>query len=672
MSLLKQSLRYAKIPKLGPKSLQALIDRNIESILDLILLLPLSYKNKLKISFINEIEDEQDVYLEGLIIQNSTPGKIFKAILQDKYRDRIDLVFFRQSPWIIDKLKIGTRIRAYGKVTKTDFGLQIAHPDLEYITFDYPFFPQIEPIYPKIQGIHQKTLIGAIHHILKEKEKYFNQTTLKLYQCLKILHTFDFNEEELNNFFKLKKYAQEDLAFIEGLSYFLKLHDKEMIRQKEATKLEHGRYTDILLKNIPFKLTEGQKNIVDQIKKDLSSGLSMNRLVQGDVGSGKTIIGFIACMIAIDSSKQAAFMAPTEILATQHFQSLKKLYPDHQHIALLTGSTSSSDRKKILEGLKDQSIYLVIGTQTLFQDAVDFKNLGLIVVDEQQRFGVAQRARLLTKGTNEVAHQLILTATPIPRTLAMGLFGQLQISTLNEKPVGRIPILTRTLPRMKIDLAFKSIKNCVLKKYQVYWICPFIEQSEQMDVQAVVDSFDLLKKALPELSIEMLHGRMSSDQRLSILDKFYEKKIDILVSTLVVEVGINNPNAALMIIESPERLGLAQLHQLRGRVGRGEQQSHCLLVYGDQLTEAGLARLQSLCEFDDGFKLAEIDLEIRGPGELFGAKQSGFTSFRFFDLVRYQYLIEKILLKIRDSGQDDLDLIELLFSHKENAIYLED
>ncbi len=671
MSWLKQSLREAKIPKLGPKSLQTLIERKIETILDLILLLPLHYKDKLRIASIRDVENEKDVYIEGLIVQNLTPGKIFKAVLQDKNRDRIDLVFFRQNPWIVDKLKIGTRVRAYGKITFTDFGPQLAHPDLEYITLNYPFSPEIEPIYPKIQGIHRKTLVSAIHYILKEKEKYFNETTLKLYHALKILHAFDLSEQELNNFFKIRDYAQEDLAFIEGLSYFLKLHDKEMILQKDAPILQQGEYTKDLLKNIPFQLTVGQTQIIEQIKKDLLSGRSMNRLVQGDVGSGKTIIGFIACMIAIDSNKQAAFMAPTEILATQHFHSLKKLYSDHNKIALLTGSTSIAERKKILQGLKDQSIYLVIGTQTLFQDSVDFKNLGLVVVDEQQRFGVAQRSRLVTKGINETVHQLILTATPIPRTLAMGLFGQLEISTLSEKPIGRIPIVTRTLPKIKIELAFKSIRNCIQKNYQVYWICPFIEQSDQFDVQAVVDSFDVLKKALPDFSIEMLHGRMSPDERLMILDKFYQQKIDILVSTLVVEVGINNPNAALMIIESPERLGLAQLHQLRGRVGRGTQQSHCLLIYGDQLTESGLARLQSLCEFDDGFKLAEIDLEIRGPGELFGAKQSGFTSFRFFDLVKYQHLIEKILLKIRESSNQDLDLIELLFNHQENTVYLE-
>jgi ATP-dependent DNA helicase RecG len=619
---------------------------------------------------IEDVQADQDAYIEGVIVQVNKPGKIFKALLQDSDRRRLDLVFFQQNQWIMDKLRVGTRVRVYGKITFNDYGPQMAHPEIEYIGWGQLFIPKFEPVYPTIQGASQRSLSLAVDYLLNAKDRFFGSQYTTFYRCLQVLHGWRLTPDELNGYLSLQQKASEELAFIEGLAYFIKLHDKERLMQREAVLLAPGQLTQQLMNALPYQLTAGQAAIWKEIQVDFTQGYATHRLVQGDVGSGKTILGFLSLTVAVDAGYQAVMMAPTEILAQQHYESLHTLLGSAVKVGLLTGSLTIAQRRLLLMEVESGAIDILIGTQALFQESVTFKDLVLAVIDEQQRFGVAQRAKLLSKGKQAV-HHLTLTATPIPRTLAMAMFGHLSISTLREKPPGRTPIDTYTLSRSKMDIALNSVSNCVKKKMQCYWICPLIEQSEVIEAQAVEQSYQFLKEKLPHIRMEPLHGRMPSLKRTEILNKFYDGSIDMIVSTLVIEVGINNPNATLMVIESPDRLGLAQLHQLRGRVGRGHQKSYCLLIYGDSLTETGIQRLQSLCEYDDGFQLAEIDLELRGPGQLLGAKQSGFTSFKFFDLQKHQYLIEPILKKIPHITSEEMNLIEILFTETNDQIYLE-
>jgi ATP-dependent DNA helicase RecG len=670
MMKLKTELTGLKIPKLGVKTLEALKKRSIHTVLDLLLCFPLHHKNKLTLSTINQIVPDQDIYIEGVIIQTHSPGKIFKAVLQDSERSRLDLVFFRQNPWLIEKLRIGSRVRVYGKVNQTEFGVQIAHPELEYITWAQPFLPKFEAVYPTIQGVSQRYLMIAIDFLLQAKNTFFANCFSTLYRCIQVLHGWRLTTDDLAQFPILREKALEELAFIEGLSYFLKLHDKEQLAQRQAPRLRPGALTAQLIAALPYELTLGQQAIWQEIQQDVQLPYASNRLIQGDVGSGKTILGFLALLVAVDSGYQSVMMAPTEILAQQHYQALHDLMGTSVKIGLLTGSLTLAQKRIVFEQVERGELHILIGTQALFQDRVEFSNLALAIIDEQQRFGVAQRAKLLGKGQLAV-HHFTLTATPIPRTLAMAAFGHLTLSTLKEKPPGRMPIATYTLSRSKIDIALNSVLNCINKKMQCYWICPLIEESETIEAQAVEQSYAFLKEKLPHIKIEPLHGRMPASKRSDILSSFYEGKVELLVSTLVIEVGINNPNATLMVIESPDRLGLAQLHQLRGRVGRGHSKSYCLLVYGDNLTEAGIQRLQSLCEYEDGFKLAEIDLELRGPGQLLGARQSGFSSFMFFDLKKHEHLIERILKKIPKITNEEMMFIEELFEKNEEKIYLE-
>jgi ATP-dependent DNA helicase RecG len=667
---LSSLLAEIKIPKIGPKTLEALHARSIFTVIDLLLCFPLHYKNKLKLSMIEDLQADQDAYIEGVIVQINKPGKIFKALLQDSDRRRLDLVFFQQNQWIMDKLRVGTRVRVYGKITFNDYGPQMAHPEIEYIGWGQLFLPKFEPVYPTIQGASQRSLSLAVDYLLNAKDRFFGSQYATFYRCLQVLHGWRLTPDELNGYLSLQQKASEELAFIEGLAYFIKLHDKERLMQREAVLLAPGKLTEQLVNALPYQLTAGQADIWKEIQVDFAQGYATHRLVQGDVGSGKTILGFLSLTAAVDAGYQAVMMAPTEILAQQHYESLHTLLGSAVKVGLLTGSLTIAQRRLLLMEVESGAIDILIGTQALFQESVTFKDLVLAVIDEQQRFGVAQRAKLLSKGKQAV-HHLTLTATPIPRTLAMAMFGHLSISTLREKPPGRTPIDTYTLSRSKMDIALNSVSNCVKKKMQCYWICPLIEQSEVIEAQAVEQSYQFLKEKLPHIHMEPLHGRMPSLKRTEILNKFYDGSIDMIVSTLVIEVGINNPNATLMVIESPDRLGLAQLHQLRGRVGRGHQKSYCLLIYGDSLTETGIQRLQSLCEYDDGFQLAEIDLELRGPGQLLGAKQSGFTSFKFFDLQKHQYLIEPILKKIPHITSEEMNLIEILFTETNDQIYLE-
>jgi ATP-dependent DNA helicase RecG len=422
---------------------------------------------------------------------------------------------------------------------------------------------------------------------------------------------------------------------------FLKRKQK---RHHAYSLFKEDEWTAEVKSNFPFKLTKAQVRVVSEIKEDLSKEVPMMRLVQGDVGSGKTVVGALAAALALDSSFQVAFMAPTTLLAEQHFLSLKSFFNKQAgKVALLTGSTSSSQRKKILRDLKDSKIKLLVGTHALFQKSVEFSNLALIIIDEQHRFGVNQRLALRKKNDSEKSapHQLTLTATPIPRTLSMSVYANMDVSVIDELPPGRKPIQTSCLPLSGKDKLIERMLAATKKGSKVYWICPLIEESENLDLNAVMETYEDLSEHFSQEKVGCLHGKLSSNKKQEQIQAFKDSQTSILVSTTVVEVGVDIPDADIMVIENAERFGLAQLHQLRGRIGRGTKESFCILLHKDKIQDVSSQRLQVLVDSQDGFKIAEEDLVIRGPGEIMGAQQTGIVPMKYTNLVRdSQYLME--------------------------------
>jgi len=438
--------------------------------------------------------------------------------------------------------------------------------------------------------------------------------------------------------------AQQRLAFEELLAHQLSLQIlREKIQSQGAEKLSTGgELLKQYLKKLPFELTNAQKNVVEVIQKDICIAKPMLRLVQGDVGSGKTVVAFSACLMAVNAGRQAAVMAPTEILAEQHFQNFS-LWAKALGltIAWLSGKTKTKQRREMLEIIASGEADIVVGTHALFQDEVEFHHLSLVVIDEQHRFGVHQRLALKNKGnkTGIPAHQLIMTATPIPRTLAMTAYGDLDVSVIDELPPGRTPVKTVVLPESRRAEVVQRVQAAIAEGRQVYWVCTLVEESEVLQCQAAEDTQKLLQQQMPEFSIGLVHGRMKPAEKEAVMQQFKDKTINLLVATTVIEVGVDVPNASLMIIENSERLGLSQLHQLRGRVGRGSTASSCVLMYSSPLSKTGKKRLAVMRETNSGFDIAEEDLKIRGPGEVLGTRQTGMMQFRIADILRDEKLI---------------------------------
>jgi ATP-dependent DNA helicase RecG len=631
---------------------------------------PLRYNKKIDCVVIEEHCNGNDVYLEGLIIQSSPyppkNTKIFKALMHDKNRTALEIIFFQHHQWIANQLQAGKRVRVFGKIVHTAYGWQMSHPEIESIIRDQPIHPVIEPVYSQHQGISKKTFSHVVRFFIEEYNKHNVDQSCVFFSNFKILHAFDLSVEQMKTFDDLYHRALREMAYWEGVSYFRQHASRtDYQRTLSALCLEDGGYVPILLKRFQHDLTQGQEDAWNVLREDLKKTQPLNRLIQGDVGSGKTILGFLSLMMSANCETQSVFMAPTELLAAQHYHRLQTLIGDMLPCLLLTGSLTAAQKKLAYEKIESGEALVIIGTQAVFQDRVIFHKLSLVVVDEQQRFGVAQRTKLLQK-SQYAAHYLTLTATPIPRTLSLAMFGHMDRCILKDKPHGRLPVKTYTIPSSKRHLLIKSMQNCLAKKHSIYWVCPFIEESATLEVKAAQRTYEVLcqEPGLKDVVIGLLHGKMSSSERHHVLNAFYEQKIHILVSTLVIEVGIDDPKATLMIIESPERLGLAQLHQLRGRVGRGVHQSYCLLVYDDGLKESGIERLQALCEHDDGLALAEIDLKMRGPGEFLGSQQSGFQALKFFSFDKHQDLLEKISDKIKILTDSEHQLLDTIFDLK--------
>ena len=652
------NIELTQLKGIGPSIVEKLNLIGIFNLRDLCFHLPFGYQDRTKISNISDLQpgDEKLIKVKILSVQTIyRPRKMMILKSADTYSN-INIRFFYFHPAQTKQLKAGTELLCYGKVSLSRYGLEMIHPEYEVISNDHALKEKkLTPVYRVPKGIGQKKIRGFIQSAISklnfkddflDVERYDASLNMKIIDALAIIHNPepDIDIDEIlpggSHPARVRLLKEEMIAFQAGMA-FLKRKQK---RHRAFALSKESEWTADVKSNFPFELTKAQARVVSEIKIDMSQEVPMMRLVQGDVGSGKTVVGALAAALALDSSYQVAFMAPTTLLAEQHFLSLKSFFKKQAvKIALLTGSTSTSKRKKILQDLKDSKIKLLVGTHALFQKSVGFSNLALIIIDEQHRFGVNQRLALRQKNDSEVSapHQLTLTATPIPRTLSMSVYANMDVSVIDELPPGRKPIQTSCLPLSGKDKLIQRISSATKKGSKVYWICPLIEESENLDLNAVMETYEDLSIYFGQDKVGCLHGKLSSIKKQEQVQAFKDSKTSILVSTTVVEVGVDIPDADIMVIENAERFGLAQLHQLRGRIGRGEKESFCILLHKDKIQDISSQRLQVLVDSQDGFKIAEEDLVIRGPGEIMGAQQTGIVPMKYTNLVRdSQYLIE--------------------------------
>lgn len=626
---------------------------NLHNLWDLVLHLPLRYEDETCITPIAQAPLNQPCQVEGIVIFQEIqfkPRKQLIARIHDEQGSVLNLRFIHFYPSHQKQLIQGNRIRAFGEIKNGFFGAEMIHPKLKSAKHNH--LPNaLTPIYPTVAGLSQTTLSRIIHSALIDTAQEPDTLPPAILQslhlpplndCLNFLH----HPPPKNNVHTLSDNtspAWQRLKFDELLAQQLSMHLAKQQRQNATAKSIHGTgaLTKQLLTNLSFKLTTAQQRVCHEIANDLTHPHPMNRLLQGDVGSGKTIVAALTALTVLEDTQnfQIAIMAPTEILAEQHHIKFKQWFePMGIEVAWLSGSL----RKKAKDAAKDAlalgHIRLAVGTHALFQDDIVFHNLGLVIVDEQHRFGVAQRLALQNKGQD--VHQLMMSATPIPRTLAMSFLADLDVSTINELPPGRTPIQTKLVNQLRRSEVEGFVLNICQKGQQAYWVCPLIEESEAMQLQTATDTQNRLKQTLPELNIGLVHGRMKATEKAAVMKDFAIGSIDVLVATTVIEVGVDVPNAALMVIEHAERMGLAQLHQLRGRVGRGTSASTCVLLFAEPLGETAKARLKVIYEHTDGFEIAQQDLQIRGPGEFLGARQSGLPMLRFANLEEDLHLLE--------------------------------
>lgn len=617
---------------------------------DLVNFFPNRYLDKTRFYKINELQrNSAEVQVVGKITHiRSVEQKRGKRLVADFIDDtgKMELVWFRGQKWIRENLKINTPYVIFGKTNWFNGLFSMPHPEMELVEeYKKQLRTAMQPIYPSTEKLAKSGITNRV--INKLMQQLFIETKGKFYDTLSEEITSELKlipkaEAVFNIHFpqsqELLAKAQFRLKFEELFYIQLQLLIKNMLQKQKIKGFvfeEIGQnFSEFYSNHLPFELTGAQKRVIKEIRADLGSGAQMNRLLQGDVGSGKTIVALMSMFIALDNGFQACLMAPTEILAIQHYNGLVELCKDlDTSIYLLTGSSKTKARREIHEKLENGEIDILIGTHALLEDKVKFKNLGLAVIDEQHRFGVAQRARLWRK--NQMPpHILVMTATPIPRTLAMSLYGDLDISVIDELPPGRKPIKTvhrYDSNRLKV---FAFIKDEIKKGRQVYVVYPLIQESEKMDYKDLMDGYESIAREFPNEQISIVHGQMKSDAKDYEMDRFVRGETQIMVATTVIEVGVNVPNASVMIIESAERFGLSQLHQLRGRVGRGAEQSFCILMTGHKLSNDSKTRLETMTATNDGFEIAEVDLKLRGPGDIMGTQQSGVLNLKIADIVK--------------------------------------
>ncbi|WP_037319549.1 ATP-dependent DNA helicase RecG [Salegentibacter sp. Hel_I_6] len=617
---------------------------------DLVNFFPNRYLDKTRFYKINELQrNSAEVQIVGKITHiRSVDQKRGKRLVADFIDDtgKMELVWFRGQKWIRENLKINTPYVIFGKTNWFNGLFSMPHPEMEPVEeYKKQLRTAMQPIYPSTEKLAKSGITNRV--INKLMQQLFIETKGKFYDTLSEEITSELKlipkaEAVFNIHFpqsqELLAKAQFRLKFEELFYIQLQLLIKNMLQKQKIKGFvfeEIGQnFSEFYSNHLPFELTGAQKRVIKEIRADLGSGAQMNRLLQGDVGSGKTIVALMSMFIALDNGFQACLMAPTEILAIQHYNGLVELCSDlDTSIYLLTGSSKTKARREIHEKLENGEIDILIGTHALLEDKVKFKNLGLAVIDEQHRFGVAQRAKLWRK--NKVPpHILVMTATPIPRTLAMSLYGDLDISVIDELPPGRKPIKTvhrYDSNRLKV---FAFIRDEIKKGRQVYVVYPLIQESEKMDYKDLMDGYESIAREFPDQQISIVHGQMKSDAKDYEMDRFVRGETQIMVATTVIEVGVNVPNASVMIIESAERFGLSQLHQLRGRVGRGAEQSFCILMTGHKLSNDSKTRLETMTATNDGFEIAEVDLKLRGPGDIMGTQQSGVLNLKIADIVK--------------------------------------
>ena len=665
------SLSIKSLKGVGPQLAVKLSKIGLYNIQDLLFHLPLRYIDRTKITPIGGIQPRTEVVIEGEVRASDIVFGRRRSLvcrLQDQ-TGTTTLRFFHFNKAQQQKLKAGAYLRCFGEARRGTTGIEFYHPEYQYI--DANNRRQLEnsltPIYPATEGITQSRIRDLCSQALSKLKQNSltellpelsdsdlkHQLAYSLVDAIRLLHQPP-PSVAMDLLARGEHPAQQRLAAEELIAHHLSLlRLRQRIQEQTAPVLERdARAHDLFLNQLEFTLTGAQQRVLDEINKDMSLPAPMLRLVQGDVGSGKTVVAALASVQAIASGKQVALMAPTEILAEQHRTSFEQWFKCMGiRIAWLTGKVKGKAREMQLNMIADGTAKMVIGTHALFQESVEFDDLGLSIIDEQHRFGVHQRLALRQKGfrpninpttQNSAPHQLIMTATPIPRTLAMSVYADLDCSTIDELPPGRKPIETLVLSDSRRGDVIERVKVSCNAGRQAYWVCTLIEESEVLEAQAAEATASELKILLPKLSVGLIHGRLKPREKSDLMEKFKTGDIDLLVATTVIEVGVDVPNASLMIIENSERLGLSQLHQLRGRIGRGSKASHCVLLYSPPLSINATARLKILRETNDGFKIAGKDLELRGPGEVLGTKQTGEMKFHIADLTRDRHMIPSI------------------------------
>ena len=659
----------------GPALAEKLEKLGVTQVQDLLFVLPTRYEDRTQISEIGALRHGMRAVVEGEIQLTEVAYRRRRQLLC-RITDgtgSLTLRFFYFSGAQQAGLARGTRLRCFGEVRRGPLGLEIVHPEYRRLAdAAAPLEEVLTPIYPTTEGVPQARLRSLIDLALQEAERagvrdwippaMLTKLALpSLVDALSMMHRPP-RDVHLGELLSGRHPAQRRLAFEELLAHQLSLRLlRQTIKADPAEPLrDSGQLERRLLKSLPFALTAAQRRALDEVDRDLLADRPMVRLVQGDVGCGKTVVAAAAAARTVGSGLQVAFMAPTELLAEQHAKNFEQWFrPLEIPVALVTGSLPTRTRRSALEAAASGEIKLVIGTHALFQESMEFARLGLVIVDEQHRFGVHQRLALREKGARggQLPHQLIMTATPIPRTLAMTAYADLDVSVIDELPPGRTPVKTVVLPESRRDEIVQRIHRQVLEGRQAYWVCPLIDESEELRYQAAEETAAALAEALPEVRVGLVHGRMPAREKERGMYAFKGGTIGLLVATTVIEVGVDVPNATLMVIENAERMGLAQLHQLRGRVGRGAHESHCVLLYGGKLSEMARARLAAIRETNDGFVIARRDLELRGPGELLGTRQTGLAEMRVADLMRDADLLPEVQ-----------SAAELLLGHNPEAV----
>ena len=682
-SFLDQDIAYVK--GIGPVKAEALAeDLGIKTVRDMILEFPFRYIDKTRITAIKDVTTQEAVQVKGILISKklikASRNHILTAILKDA-SGFIELTWFRGIKYIEKYLELNKEYLVYGKANNFKGKLTIAHPELESATAGAELRKKFEPVYSSTERLNRlgfdskarRKVVSLIFQRLgnvrlKETLPDYLMTKLKLYSRDKAIRSLHFPSDENDLNAAQNRIKFEEVFYFQLKMLFSKSQRSLKYKGHEFPLVDHF-FNKFYKDKLPFELTGAQKRVIKEIRADLGSGTQMNRLLQGDVGSGKTMVALLTMLIAKDNNYQSVLMAPTEILAQQHFNSItESLKGIGMRTAFLSGSVKGKTRKELLHHLKEGNIDILIGTHAVLEDPVIFKNLGLAIIDEQHRFGVMQRSRLWGKSADDKPpHILVMTATPIPRTLAMTVYGDLDVSIIDELPPGRKKIHTIHKYEKHRPQVIQFLHQEISKGRQIYIVYPLIEESEKLDLADLQQGYDRLLQYFPppEYKISIVHGRMKPQDKDLEMQRFADGTTHIMVATTVIEVGVNVPNASVMVIENTERFGLSQLHQLRGRVGRGAEQSYCILMSGYKLSKEARTRINTMVESNDGFRIAEVDLKLRGPGDIEGTRQSGVKEFKLFDIMADQSILNtsrELVIKILESDPS--------LEHPQNEILL--